>query len=161
HTIGTPQSLRRLFSPLRTALGAASDCEFPPGTDRGMLASRPRIHRTPEEERPTMRFWNILALLVVGCIATVLGCSQEPRVHIEVETDKPSATVPVAETPASQAPLVQTEERIIRPRDLPSIELTVQEKYDAALLDALNQLTDKKFAEAVAALEAARALRDT
>src|SRR5262249_26111383 len=41
------------------------------------------------------------------------------------------------------------------------VQLSVQEKYDAALLDALNQLADKKYTDALAALEAARALQDT
>jgi hypothetical protein len=37
----------------------------------------------------------------------------------------------------------------------------LQEKYDAALLEALNLLAEQKFAQALAALEAARQLQDT
>ncbi len=40
-------------------------------------------------------------------------------------------------------------------------EASAQEKYDAALLDALNLLAERKHAEALAALEAARAAQDT
>src|SRR5262249_7478309 len=57
--------------------------------------------------------------------------------------------------------LLRDGDRIVRPAELPIVQLSVQEKYDAALLDALNQLADKKYTDALAALEAARALRDT
>jgi tetratricopeptide (TPR) repeat protein len=107
-----------------------------------------------------MRPWIILGLLIVGG-ALIFSCSQEPRVHIEVDTEKPPTPASSSETPTIQPALLQTEDRIVQPIDLPAIELTVQEKYDTALLDALNQLADKKYAEALAALEAARALRDT
>jgi tetratricopeptide (TPR) repeat protein len=108
-----------------------------------------------------MRPWTVLGLLIVAIAAIVFGCSQEPRVHVEVDTDKPRPTVPVTETPAVQPALLQTGDRIVQPIDVPALELNVQEKYDAALLDALNQLADKKYADALASLEAARALRDT
>src|SRR5262249_50700586 len=42
-----------------------------------------------------------------------------------------------------------------------ALELSTQEKYNAALLDALGQLADKKCSQALAALEATRALNDT
>src|SRR5437867_9711134 len=108
-----------------------------------------------------MRPWTILGLLIVAGAAIVFGCSQEPRVHIEVDSDKPPETVRVADTPAGQPALLQDGDRIVKPSELPVVDLSVQEKYDAALLDALNQLADKKYTEALAALEAARALRDT
>src|SRR5262249_28903412 len=108
-----------------------------------------------------MRLWTILGLLIVAGAAIVFGCSQEPRVHIEVDSDKPPATQRVENPPAVQPPLLQAGDRIVQPTELPIVQLSVQEKYDAALLDALNQLADKKYTDALAALEAARALRDT
>jgi tetratricopeptide (TPR) repeat protein len=41
------------------------------------------------------------------------------------------------------------------------VELSKQEKYDAALLDALNHLAERKYPEAMTSLEAARTLQDT
>src|SRR5262249_10153173 len=51
-----------------------------------------------------------------------------------------------------------------RPLDLPPAtapQLSDQEKYDAGLLDALDLINDGKLSEALAALEAARAVQDT
>jgi tetratricopeptide (TPR) repeat protein len=111
-----------------------------------------------------MRPLSFLGVLIVGVIAILLGCSQEPRERVEAQPDRPVTTLVPADNPGDQPPLVQTGDRIVRPVDIPLVpvpELSVQEKYDAALLDALNQLADKKYSQALAALEAARALNDT
>jgi tetratricopeptide (TPR) repeat protein len=104
-----------------------------------------------------MRPLTLLGLLVVAVVAIIVGCSQEPRGAVEPPADKPSPVLRVTDTPTP----LQTGDTIVKPTDLPPVELSIQEKYDAALLDALNQLADKKYTDALAALEAARALRDT
>jgi tetratricopeptide (TPR) repeat protein len=108
-----------------------------------------------------MRFWTILGLLIVTSAAIVIGCSQEPRGRVEAPTDKPAPETPPPAPPVGQPTIAQTVDPAIRPIDPTPVQLSVQEKYDAALLDALNQLADKKYADALAALEAARALQDT
>src|SRR5262249_38322480 len=55
-------------------------------------------------------------------------------------------------------------EPLTAPAPLPALaatDLGQQEKYDAALLDAVNLVADGNFADALAALEAARAIQDT
>src|SRR5262249_25168078 len=103
----------------------------------------------------------IVGLISVALAAVLLGCSQEPREPIQPISDKP--ITPVQPEGAPTVSLAQNDS-IVKPADLPplpALELTTQEKYDAALLDRLNQLVDKKYSQALAALEAARALNDT
>jgi tetratricopeptide (TPR) repeat protein len=108
-----------------------------------------------------VRYWTILGLLIVAGAAIVIGCSQEPQSRVQPAPDKPVVVTPAADPPMGQPPLLQNGDQIVRPTDVTAVQLSVQEKYDAALLDALNQLADKKYTDALAALEAARALQDT
>jgi tetratricopeptide (TPR) repeat protein len=108
-----------------------------------------------------MRPWTILGLFIVAGAAIVIGCSQEPRGRVEGPPDQPAALTPAGNPPVGQPPLVVNDTPLPTITDSSAVQLSVQEKYDAALLDALNQLADKKYADALAALEAARALQDT
>jgi tetratricopeptide (TPR) repeat protein len=108
-----------------------------------------------------MRFWTILGLFIVIAAAIVIGCSPEPRRQVESPPDKTvpekAPNVPVV----VQTPITLPVDTAVRLIDPTPVQLSVQEKYDAALLDAMNQLADKKYADALAALEGARALQDT
>jgi tetratricopeptide (TPR) repeat protein len=102
----------------------------------------------PGDGDPIMRQFFLFSL-VVAALATVAqtGCSKKQKPPLE------AAAVPAAMAPGgvSAAPGVPP----------PSLELGPQEKYDAALLEALNQIADKKYAEALVSLGTARALQDT
>src|SRR5262249_51577933 len=108
-----------------------------------------------------MRLWTILGLCIVAGAAIVIGCSQEPRGRVEAPADKPIPETPPPAPPAVPPSFAKPVAPPVRPIDPTPVQLSVQEKYDAALLDALNQMADKKYADALAALEAARALQDT
>src|SRR5262245_19546221 len=86
----------------------------PPRKAHTCLRFESGTHRTAEEEDPAMRPWTILGLFIVAGAAIVLGCSQEPRVHIEVDTDKPPATERVADQPT----LLRDGDRIVKPSEL-------------------------------------------
>ncbi len=79
----------------------------------------------------------------------VTGCNRGPTVVV-VPGGMPAPGV--AENPG-----VET----ARPPAIPAPELSPQERYDAALWTAVTLLADRKYAEAIQALEQARAVQDT
>jgi tetratricopeptide (TPR) repeat protein len=83
----------------------------------------------------------------------VAGCSRGPTV-IVVPT-APSGPADAAASPPNQGVDTPRSPQVVL------AELTPQEKYDAALWDALSLVADQKLPEALAALEKARALQDT
>ena len=80
------------------------------------------------------------------------GCSRGPTVVIAPADATVTVTPPAADKALPADPAGP-------PVALP--ELTAQEKYDAALWDALALVADQKLPEALAALEKARAVQDT
>jgi tetratricopeptide (TPR) repeat protein len=117
----------------------------------------------------------LFVALVVGLLPA--GChKEEPRPPVNVTViNAPAGGVPLAATPAVQvaqapaqgdavpsaAPAAPDTGATTAAAPLAPPDSGPQEKYDAALLDALNLLADRKYAEALTALEAARAAQDT
>lgn len=110
--------------------------------------------------------------LSLCAVALLAGCAkpapQPPAVAVVPDDAPPQQTreliTPVATNPTippdAVAPPIDPDKKL----DVLLASLTgpsAQERYDTALLDALNQLADKKYAEALAALEGARAIQDT
>ncbi|HEY1376273.1 MAG TPA: hypothetical protein VGF55_05740 [Gemmataceae bacterium] len=77
------------------------------------------------------------------------GCNRGPTV---VVLPNGTPTPPVASTPATAAAGLPP---------IPAPELSPQERYDASLWTAVTLLTDRRYPEALAALEQARAAQDT
>ena len=118
------------------------------------------------------RFLVVLALLGTGIALS--GCGKEPRRRIDVSADQRPAA---REAPAARLPGTNTGTSLPQVAEgaeangfaspslafpaAPPPEFSAQEKYDAALLEALNLLAEGKHAQALAALENARALQDT
>ena len=112
-----------------------------------------------------MRRIALLAVLATCFAALVfIGCSKRPEAADERERDHDgdaarghSRLTPLAGGgPAGDRVLASADFLPTRPA-----EATPEEKYDAALLDALNLAVDGKLADALASLEAARAVQDT
>jgi tetratricopeptide (TPR) repeat protein len=116
--------------------------------------------------------------LFLALVATVWlsGCSKQPRPELGLVTDgqdiAPAEPQPAQVPPAGDGPPAEFNVDSGTPQqpdtggaefELPAVSAkpTAQEKYDAALLAALNLLADRKYAEALASLEAARAVQDT
>ena len=89
----------------------------------------------------------ILGLSLVLAVA-LLGCSSEA----------PAPVVPPAPQPAADAGANTLPAGVVGGPGQPALvfDTTSQEKYDAALQDAFSLLAERKYAEALAALEAAR-----
>ncbi len=125
---------------------------------------------------PRIRLAAVIVLLTAGLVLS--GCGKgRPHHKGRSEPDNP----PVAERPPSGAPArgdlggtltvavpenrqtAGTEVAALKPLFAPVAppEPSPQEKYDAALLDALNLMAERKHTQALAALEAARAAQDT
>jgi tetratricopeptide (TPR) repeat protein len=107
----------------------------------------------------------VVSVLLVG-LAGLGGCSKQPRPELglvgdgqDVSLDGQTTPVPVGEV----SPAAQAANSVGAEFELPPViaEPTAQEKYDAALLAALNLSGDRKYAEALASLEGARAVQDT
>ena len=109
-----------------------------------------------------------LALPLLGAVLFGCGGQQRTRVEPKDEDARPPVVVdpkPSGEShgdakgtakgnddgPPTNAPDLQ----------IPAPVLSKDDKYNGALLDAINALSDKKFAEALTALESARAISDT
>jgi tetratricopeptide (TPR) repeat protein len=112
---------------------------------------------------PLGLFAAVVGLLPAGC--TRVEPPQPVNVTV-VNAAAPAAGTPavppatqVAQAPADAAPAAPPAADVAA-APVPA-EPGPQEKYDAALLDALNLLADRKYAEALTALEAARAAQDT
>src|SRR5262245_20363112 len=115
----------------------------------------------------------LMAGLLAGLV--VLGCNQKPPANVQGPqpaavdapwqpvAQKPSPAQPGGNPPPTQDPnLLPVDYTPTRPLDLPPAtapQLSDQEKYDAGLLDALDLINDGKLSEALAALEAARAVQ--
>src|SRR5260370_32127008 len=102
----------------------------------------------------------ITCVVVVAASCVLASCNrQEPSprdVVRQPEGDTPGVTVvPVVAGPGADDPSKAIDAIVA---NLGAAD--TQEQYDAALLKALGQLSEKKFAEALATLETSRALRD-
>jgi tetratricopeptide (TPR) repeat protein len=94
----------------------------------------------------------------VSLFAAVLlaGCSREAPAPAPAENN-PAAARQVAVTGAPPLAAGQPADAVVPALPTPSR----QERYDGALLEALDLLADRKTGQALAALEAARAIQDT
>src|SRR5947209_2602946 len=100
------------------------------------------------------------ALVLVGCAKQPESpTEQAPEYDTHASAKGAGATLlPVSGPAAGSGDAVVTTADFLASRPP---EASAQEKYDAALLDALNLAADGKLADALAALEAARAAQDT
>ncbi len=112
-----------------------------------------------------------LAGLMFAAAASVVscGCSDRGRTHVEVSADVSTSPAPDQSAPAqavagallaNQAGQASASEPALG-LPVPPPDLTPQEKYDAALLSALDLMAERKYTDALASLETARAQQDT
>src|SRR4051812_30422092 len=109
----------------------------------------------------------LLGVLVALLAAVVYpGCGQQPQVRLGAPDSEP----PGKAKPGPGAGQTDTAPGVIPAGvtagaldlvPVPAPEQGKQEKYDAALFDALNLAADGKFSDALAALESARAIQET
>src|SRR5262245_52798732 len=157
--------------PGRPGAGTGFACH-PPGLtpQTPHLPAEPTQTRNGDVSMPRYASLGLFAAVLVGVV--FVGCGRhEPRPTADPVADNgkaPSSPTLPGEAkgrPAADAPAGPQVDVSAKPAlDLPLIappDLGAQEKYDAALLDALNLLADGKLTEALAALEAARAIQDT
>jgi tetratricopeptide (TPR) repeat protein len=105
-----------------------------------------------------------LSLLAAG----LAGCGGQQPGRIDPQDNGPvepavAKPAPPAEAKSGPADAVRGD-ALIRLLDLPADkapQLTRDERYDAALLDALGKMADRNYADALAALERAREAQDT
>src|SRR5205823_3993792 len=118
---------------------------------------------------PLMRTLWILTFVATSLLGSgLVGCSKQPapRPVVVVEAPPEPVVQPMTATtspppPASgTAPEADTSAQpLLIPVAAP--EPSAQEKYDAALLEALNYVAEKKYAEALVSLGAAKAAQNT
>src|ERR1700731_1230807 len=111
--------------------------------------------------------WAMRKICFFGLLLVVVGAGflrwrwHDERKHPEHETD---GRAPHRKTRLDSVPLAIAGTDSSPPINgvpAPAPELTVQEKYDASLVNALDLVADRHYAEALAALETARSLQDT
>jgi tetratricopeptide (TPR) repeat protein len=120
------------------------------------------------------RLWLLALVLVPVAGLPLIGCTKvsppQPVSVTVVNNPNPSngqPTVPAATQVAQATSAADPTTAATPAADAQSVmpvappEPAPQEKYDSALLDALNLLADRKYADALTALEAARAVQDT
>jgi tetratricopeptide (TPR) repeat protein len=121
-----------------------------------------------------IRVITVLTCLMGGFILS--GCGKEQRPQIDPSAEKPpepehkkAHAIPSGQTtgtfvPADRpgaTPAGSGAGEQWTALSVPAPDLSPQEKYDAALLEALNLLIDRKYPQALTALENARAVQDT
>src|SRR5438132_8306445 len=123
-----------------------------------------------EEDDPAMRkIWllTFFSAWLVGICLT--GCSRQPAPTLEVAADTPGQPVVVPSSGTSSSPATPASSNaseVAIPATQPLLlpvatpEPSVQEKYDAALLEALNFVAEKKYAEALVSLGTAKAAQN-
>src|SRR5437764_879921 len=117
-----------------------------------------------------MRKILLLAFFSASLIGICLtGCSRTPAPRLEVSADTPPEPVVVQPSGTSSTPATPVSSNAFegaipatQPLLLPvaAPEPSVQEKYDAALLEALNDVAEKKYAEALVSLGVAKAAQN-
>jgi hypothetical protein len=116
-----------------------------------------------------MRHFSFLALSCTLAAGLMLnGCSQQAAPPAEPATNvaPAQAVAPIVAIPNSGViPAGASTNDLVGAAVVPAVfpipaETSAQEKYDSALLAALNALADRKYADALTNLEAARAARD-
>jgi tetratricopeptide (TPR) repeat protein len=97
--------------------------------------------------------------VLTGLIGGVLvcGCGKDARPQIDAPAERQADPGRTAGTLVA----AQTAGQPWSALSVPAPELSQQEKYDAALLEALNLTIDRKYSQALIALERARACQDT
>jgi hypothetical protein len=105
-------------------------------------------------------FLGLLVLLLAG--AALLACRRSPRPQPVAAQDGSKPGQVSEPSPARPAdPIKPAKDAPLPPLPPVAADPGQEEKYDAALLDAVNLLSERKYAQALAALEAARAIQDT
>jgi tetratricopeptide (TPR) repeat protein len=118
-------------------------------------------------------FARLLALSLIG--VCLIGCGGQQPGRIDPQDTGPVTPGTLKPVPSSEATPVSADpgmvkgessppDSILKLLDLPADkgpQLTKDERYDAALLEALGKMADRNYADALAALEQARAVQDT
>jgi len=115
-------------------------------------------------------FPRLPALCLVA--AWLVGCGGQPAApHVEPHDDRPVTPGTVKPAPSQEAspagpvtPAAVRRDGLVKLLDLPADrapQLTKDERYDAALLEALGKMADRDYPGAQAALEKARDVQDT
>src|SRR5260370_40616979 len=112
------------------------------------------------------KIW-LLAFISASFVGSgLMGCSRQPTPRVEVVADTGPApvVVPPSGTGSIPPPPPSRNESegaatAVQPLLLPvaAPEPTAQEKYDAAMLEALNHVAEKKYTEALVSLGVAKA----
>jgi len=127
-----------------------------------------------------MRSFSVARLLALGVIvAGLIGCGgQQPAAHVEPPDNgpvTPASVKPATSQEANTGGPVRADRRagqgegisadaLVKLLDLPDDKLpqpSRDERYDNALLEALGQMAERKYGDALAALEKARTAQDT
>jgi tetratricopeptide (TPR) repeat protein len=99
--------------------------------------------------------------------ALLLGCGGQTRVQVDHKDDRPAVSDPKpsgdpnSDEKGSYKGDGNNANSGAPDLSVPAPALSKDEKYNAALLNAITSLSDRKFAEALTALESARAISDT
>src|SRR5262249_4170875 len=133
------------------------------------LAEMPFSHGNGDPAMHRLRIITMLTCLIGGFLLS--GCGKEPRPHIDLAAEQPPEPVPQRPTAVPSGQPTGTFVRVDQvgatggspwgALSVPAPDLSPQEKYDAALLEAMNLLIDRKYTQALAALEKARSVQDT
>jgi hypothetical protein len=104
-----------------------------------------------------------IGLLVLAL--ALAGCARQPQPDRTSGDPPPSepAAVKIGQPIPTQPAVLQPTVEPAKPTEWAPVqtEVSKQEKYDAALLEALNLMAERKYTEALASLETARAALDT
>src|SRR5579864_1819893 len=98
----------------------------------------------------------VRCLVVISAFAAVelwlAGCSDKPRPQPQPEGPPAAATPKPLDAGVVQTAAQTSEAAPLMPLPKVSADPSPQEKYDAALLEALNSLAERKYADALASL---------
>src|SRR5436305_4687148 len=111
-----------------------------------------------------MRVTSFVRFAALGLLVALNGCGGQPApVHVEVKVNEPSDKRDKEPVPIVVKGDASQQDAIVKLLDLPSDkapQLSKAERCDAALLEALDKMADRKYADALAALEKAREIQD-
>jgi tetratricopeptide (TPR) repeat protein len=100
--------------------------------------------------------------LVCLAVLVLAGCGrQDPPPPDVGATPTPVPIGPAASTPDDRQPVVAVADKVAEPAALDLPQASKQERYDAALVDALNLLAERRLTPALEALRAAQQIQDT
>jgi hypothetical protein len=106
------------------------------------------------------RFFAVASFLVAGFIVSGCGKEQRPQIDDGAETEAKKRGDLPSQTTGTFVPRGTAADTLAMSL-IPPPELSQQDKYDAALLEALSYMAGRKYQQALASLENARAVQDT